>query len=606
MGFGRRLVVDREVAVFDADRDADIAGRQREGLAGDDAADEELLVLGFAGDRAGDRAEKLRDQVAAQERRRERIVGRRGLGEARVARQRGDDRLRVGVGAFRQRVVRIDRPGPVGQEARGAEVAREARGDVVVVDLHVGVRREDRHRLGDAARDRVNEGRRVVVAEAADQGVLAADEREELTPAFGVGVAAGEQRLDVPVDARADRQGEVGHAVERQTLGLVDRVARGVQRAVEHVLILGRVRGPRRVAGERAGGRAVLGRDEARAEQGVDDRVVVDRLAALERGAGEDRVVDPVDPGARRAVEHDVLRAAQVVAVANREVFEALIRGRDQDRAVVEVERIGAVDGERFAAAGERNVALNGDFRAVHVRTGDDVDHARDGVRAVDRRGAVLQDVDPLDRRTRNDVEVERADLAARAGRAGATIIQKDERALGAEAAQRDRVDAGAAFDDEAVELVVQLDRAGGDRGALDDLRGVDQTFEGRDFRGDDRDRGGRGERVAAQERAGDRDLAKATAFGAFLFLFFLSRLLLGFLRDRGHGRQRKGGGAAKQKRAQANASKRRFHQTPPGVIGDYKTVRTRRTRPRPEPGMLRFCHYIPAIARTGRAADSY
>src|SRR5690606_30578050 len=48
------------------------------------------------------------------------------------------------------------------------------------------------------------------------------------------------------------------------------------------------------------------------------------------------------------------------------------------------------------------------DVAALHVLPGDDVDHAGDGIRAVDRRGTVLQHLDAVDQGERNGVEVHR------------------------------------------------------------------------------------------------------------------------------------------------------------------------------------------------------
>src|SRR5690606_15289527 len=73
-------------------------------------------------------------------------------------------------------------------------------------------------------------------------------------------------------------------------------------------------------------------------------------------------------------------------------------------------------------------------FRAFEVLAGDDVDHAGHGVRAIDGRGTVLQDVDALDHdgRDRGDVlEAIRADAQALA-------VDQDQGALSTEVAQVD------------------------------------------------------------------------------------------------------------------------------------------------------------------------
>ncbi|MNI37495.1 hypothetical protein D3C73_915880 [compost metagenome] len=73
-------------------------------------------------------------------------------------------------------------------------------------------------------------------------------------------------------------------------------------------------------------------------------------------------------------------------------------------------------------------------FGAVEVLLGDDVHHAGDGVRAVDGRSAVLQDVDALDHRGRNGVQV---DAAVQTG-GPATAVDQHQGALGAQVAQAD------------------------------------------------------------------------------------------------------------------------------------------------------------------------
>src|SRR6185437_2396589 len=74
-----------------------------------------------------------------------------------------------------------------------------------------------------------------------------------------------------------------------------------------------------------------------------------------------------------------------------------------------------------------------------------EVDHARDRVAAVDGRGAILQNFDPLDRTHGNGADVD--GVAGRARRAAAVdrctlAVDEHERARAAEAAQRDRLDA--------------------------------------------------------------------------------------------------------------------------------------------------------------------
>jgi hypothetical protein len=66
----------------------------------------------------------------------------------------------------------------------------------------------------------------------------------------------------------------------------------------------------------------------------------------------------------------------------------------------------------------------------------DEVHHAADRVRTVDRRAAVRQDFDALDHRHRDDVQVDGLADAGTLG--GAAPVDQHQRALGAEAAQVD------------------------------------------------------------------------------------------------------------------------------------------------------------------------
>src|SRR6185295_17578989 len=128
-----------------------------------------------------------------------------------------------------------------------------------------------------------------------------------------------------------------------------------------------------------------------------------------------------------------------------------------------------------------------------------------------DRRGARLEDVDLLDSLDRNDVEVERRDTAANAGRARPAAVQEDQGAVRAETAQRNRLNALAAIDDE-----VARDGRGDLRGArsqrrgLQDLGGVELAFAVLDVGVDDGQRVGAGALVAAEARTGDDDRALA------------------------------------------------------------------------------------------------
>jgi hypothetical protein len=89
---------------------------------------------------------------------------------------------------------------------------------------------------------------------------------------------------------------------------------------------------------------------------------------------------------------------------------------------------------------------VRGGHRPVELLARDDVDDARDRVRAVDRRRAILEDLDAVDHGERDRVEVgRRGDTAGRRAVDPAHAVDQHEHALGAEVAQ------------------VGLDRAGAD-----------------------------------------------------------------------------------------------------------------------------------------------
>src|SRR5207342_2648981 len=123
-------------------------------------------------------------------------------------------------------------------------------------------------------------------------------------------------------------------------------------------------------------------------------------------------------------------------------------------------------------------------------------------------------DFNVVDHRVGEDVEVGRADRAARTGRRHAATVEQDQGTGRTQAAQRQSVDARAAVDDEAAESVVDLCRAAGDGGALEQAGSRGETGEGGLFAGDHLDRRHRVERVARNARTGDGDRAE---FGGFV-----------------------------------------------------------------------------------------
>ena len=141
-----------------------------------------------------------------------------------------------------------------------------------------------------------------------------------------------------------------------------------------------------------------------------------------------------------------------------------------------------------IAAAAERDIGLLGLAVAgrvvavVEARTaavllllGDDVDDAGDRVGAVQRRRAIGQDLDAIDRAGRNRVEIDRGGDARGRGLADPTqSVDEDQGALGTEVAQRHgsraRADTGAVGIEAEVAGRIELgvERGTADREALD------------------------------------------------------------------------------------------------------------------------------------------
>src|SRR5207253_9678922 len=99
----------------------------------------------------------------------------------------------------------------------------------------------------------------------------------------------------------------------------------------------------------------------------------------------------------------------------------------------------------REAVALAERAELRGRLEAVLLLAGDDVDDARNRVRPVNRRGAALQDLDPLDHAFWNGVEIDRTRHAAGRGAVHeAQSIDEHEDAARAQIAQVDFGRAGA------------------------------------------------------------------------------------------------------------------------------------------------------------------
>ena len=167
------------------------------------------------------------------------------------------------------------------------------------------------------------------------------------------------------------------------------------------------------------------------------------------------------------------------------------------------------------------DAALRLEAHALEVLLHDEVDHARDGVRAVGGRGAAREHVDAVDECCGDEVEVDRG--IARIARLHALAVDQHERTRSTQAAQVDGGGTGRAVGEvaalvgehlrQAVEeildagraLRLDLDRAdGGDRAGAGQVRRADaragdlhavQLDGAFGFRGDGRSLGKRGDR---------------------------------------------------------------------------------------------------------------
>ena len=175
-------------------------------------------------------------------------------------------------------------------------------------------------------------------------------------------------------------------------------------------------------------------------------------------------------------------------------------------------QQAGAVD---VAAAGFGRIHEGRYLRTLEIALGDEVDHAADGIGAVDRRCAVAQHLDPVDRREGNRIQVDRPPLQTVRG--DAAPVQQHQRGVGALPAQ---VRAGHAV----VAALLLVDDAGIAGQVVRTVAGdvqVHQQLLGRgdalaiDLRPvDHRDRQRLLHIGALDARAGDRDAVERGDFG--------------------------------------------------------------------------------------------
>ena len=313
---------------------------------------------------------------------------------------------------------------------------------------------------------------------------------QEQRVAIGIDVARNVGLVEVTIAVRVEVAAVADQGAAAIRVGLVDRAghrhAEGgrLQRITGDLTLrltlgVGQVRGEADVVGD-----VVVAADEQRTtlqrgqqvhligrtalvRSGLRVEVVgTDGIAALvgdrPGGAATDRVTLGVEHQCARGVAVELVGKAVVVTVladrgqrgsripirvgVGRErtilgphAFFLVVLGADGQRAAVTGEAHDEVVGFLLAVALAVLALVDVGFQAIEVLAGDDVDHAGHCVRAVDRRGAVLQHVDALDHRGRDDRDV----LVTIRADAQALAIDQHQRALCAEVAQVDVLTTG-------------------------------------------------------------------------------------------------------------------------------------------------------------------
>ena len=354
--------------------------------------------------------------------------------------------------------------------------------------------------------DRVTAGTGTVVEiqEVARVGVV-----PELAIAVGAALAAVQQNLGIGLDPAAQIKGTVrkdrvaGRFRNDRLIGRIgaEVVGHGPRRVVVVDQIEARRRG-RIGRGNRRIGRA--GRNVA-----AEVAVIVELEppgAAREVGAvdidlapGEIRAlrlararVDAVGADIGAGLEDILVAADQIVTLAGGQLLLPIIVGRQIEVTAVEGRAPGRGGVVLFAAAFQRNGAEHVELATIAATTRDQVHHPGHGVRTIDGRGTVLQHVDTVDRRLRNNVQVEGGDTAARAGRPRPAAVQQDEGAIGPEAAERNgRRTRSAVGHKGAGDGRVDLGRTGRQGRGLQQLGGIAEAALLRAIGGQDLDRRG-------------------------------------------------------------------------------------------------------------------
>ena len=352
--------------------------------------------------------------------------------------------------------------------------------------------------------------------------------------------------LGVEIDAVGDGEGAAGLEARRfrarnaragAELGRIFTVAADVEGAVDAgfadaLTEVGETRGrafePVGLAGGHAEAVGAVGEAEggagAREAVFVGDVRIVELARLLDVGQGRltpPRTIDAANAGEQAGV-HDAVRAGvgriRIDAEADRGVVQPVDveRGDFVDLFILAVdvevqavvEQIDAGEGRdaavRFAILVDHAV-VGVDLEALEIIAQDEVQHARDGVSAVDRGGAAGDDLDVLDQQARDGVDVDGQLPAARTHVTAA--VDEGQGAVGAQAAKvRQR---------QAAVAEAAAGRVGRDDGVGQGGNGGEVVDDGRltgrqQVLALDLDQRGRGVgRVATDARAGDDDFVE-------------------------------------------------------------------------------------------------
>ena len=432
-------------------------------------------------------------------------VGRRGLGEhgrergphRRAVRRRVDEAVAARIDRVDQRrIVDLADRGVVEEGVRRDDVGVETPPESIAFQSsdHARDMIVDRGLAGDIAECVVDQRRLALGRERIIRVERAVRERRGQGDAVGVGrnrvldlrglqvhrdevveIAAADVRLQVRRKLGGGATVETEAPVGGRVVVVLHQGLRAVDVAVP---VRGGARAPAARAqrlrhgarvGE-AGGRVARRGQHARRDRAVDRARVQSGLAADQVVAADRRQVGGVEWIA-------ALADADAIVLL---VFEAAVDVVLVGREVADAE--GSAGAALEAAAVLRIAEFRVGLHAGEGRLQQDVDHAADGVGAVDRRGAVLQHLDAVQDADRDGVEVDEAALAVvgQGVRRGARPVDQHQRRVDGQAAQGDaRGACGEAVAERRRNgaAVVGRDRAdrvgdGGDAGVADLLRG--------------------------------------------------------------------------------------------------------------------------------------